>query len=140
MSTADARTLEQIKRAGVIRVAADGMTPPFNYYKNGKELVGFEVDLANELAKRLGVKVQWVVQPFNTLLVGIAQDRFDLIATSFAVTPARQEAVDFVAPHYCTGAIIVSKPTGCHRAIAGDAPESHAVRRANELTRPRDDE
>jgi polar amino acid transport system substrate-binding protein len=60
----------------------------------------------------MGVQVQWVVQPFNTLLVAVNQDRFDLIATSFAVTPERMKAVDFVSPHYCTGATIVSKPNG----------------------------
>jgi polar amino acid transport system substrate-binding protein len=106
-----ARTLDEIKKAGVIKIAADGQTPPFNYYK-GKDLVGWEVDLGNEIAKRLEVKAEWVVQPFNTLLIAIKEDRFDLIATSHAKTAKRAAVVDFLAPHYCTGAMIVSKEGG----------------------------
>lgn len=113
-SFAQARTLDEIKKSGVIKIAADGATPPFNYFK-GDQLVGFEVDLANEIAKRLGVKAEWVVQPFNTLLVAIKDDRFDLIATSHAKTNARAAVVDFIEPHYCTG------NTFC-RAYARNAP------------------
>ncbi|MGE4232903.1 MAG: ABC transporter substrate-binding protein [Bacteriovoracia bacterium] len=105
------RTLDEIKRSGIIRVAVDGTSPPFNYYK-GKDLIGLEVDLAQKLAKGLGVEVEWKVQPFNTLLVGLSQDKFDLIATSHAMTSAREKIVEFLTPHYCTGSIIVSKPGG----------------------------
>jgi polar amino acid transport system substrate-binding protein len=52
------------------------------------------------------------VKPFNTLLVAIAEDRFDLIATSHAKTAKRAEVVDFINPHYCTGAAIISKEGG----------------------------
>ncbi|HRK01164.1 MAG TPA: ABC transporter substrate-binding protein [Oligoflexia bacterium] len=110
-SAAFARTHDAIKQSGVLRVAVDGMTPPFNYYK-GKELSGFEIDLVNEMAKRLGVKVEWSVQTFNTLLVGLGQDRFDLIASSHAITPERQKVADFAEPHYCTGAVLVTKSGG----------------------------
>lgn len=108
---ADARPLSEIQKSGVIKIAVDGSTPGFNYFQ-GKELTGFEIDLSKEIAKKLGVQVEWVVQPFNTLLVAVNQERFDLIATSFAITPERMKAVDFTSPHYCTGAIIVSKPHG----------------------------
>ena len=77
-----ARSISEIKQSGVLKVAVDGMTPLFNYY-NKDELTGFEVDLAKEIAKKLGFKIEWTVQPFNTLLIGIQQDRFDLIATPF---------------------------------------------------------
>lgn len=107
-----ARDLETIQKTKTIKIAVDGMTPPFNYYK-GKDLVGFEIDLAQEIAKRVGAgKVEWVVQPFNTLLVALGQDRFDLIATSHAITEQRKQVVDFADPHYCTGTVLVSKPGG----------------------------
>lgn len=109
---AQGRGLEAVRTSGVLRVAADGMTPPFNYYK-GKDLVGFEIELAEAMAKKMGAKkVEWVVQPFNTLLVAVNQDRFDLIATSHAINEKRLKVVDFTEPHYCTGAHIVAKPGG----------------------------
>ncbi len=108
---ASARNLDEIKASGFLRVAVDGETPGFNFYK-GKDLVGFEVELAAAMAKRLGLKIEWVVQPFNTLLVGLTQDRFDLIATSHARTPEREKVVAFANPHYCTGAVVISRRGG----------------------------
>lgn len=106
-----ARTVADIKKSGVIRVAVDGMTPMFNFYKNG-QLAGFEVDLAQAIADRLGLKIEWTVQPFNSLLMAIKQDRFDLIAVSHTITPQRAMMVDFIKPHYCSNTYIISKPGG----------------------------
>lgn len=108
---AGARTLEEIKASGELIVALDGQSPPFNYYK-GKELVGLEVDLVNKIAEKLNLKVKWVVQPFGTLLTGLQQDRFDLIGTSHTITPERIKVVEFITPHYCNDAVIVSKLDG----------------------------
>lgn len=106
-----ARTLTEIQKSGVLKAAVDGNTPGFNYYANGK-LTGLEVELAEAIATRLGLKIEWTVQPFNTLLIGLRQNRFDLIAGSHTVTPQREELVDFIAPHYCNGANIVTKVGG----------------------------
>lgn len=114
-SNAFARDFDCIERSGLLRVAVDGQTPGFNYYQ-GKELTGFEVELTNEIAKRMGLTVEWVVQPFNTLLPGLSQEdeqeRFDLIATSHAITPEREKSVDFAEPLYCSEAMIVAKTGG----------------------------
>lgn len=110
-SLAEARSLTDIKKSGVLRVAVDGNTPGFNFYKNGV-LTGLEVDLAQIIAARMGLKVEWTVQPFNTLLIALRQDRFDLIAGSHTVTSQRQQLVDFINPHYCNGANIVTKIGG----------------------------
>jgi polar amino acid transport system substrate-binding protein len=105
------RSLADIKKSGVLRVAVDGNTPGFNYHDKGK-LTGLEVDLTQLIADRMDLKVEWTVQPFNTLLIGIKQDRFDLIADSHTITPQRMQIVDFIKPHYCTGAYIITKPGG----------------------------
>ncbi|WP_216318749.1 ABC transporter substrate-binding protein [Deinococcus aestuarii] len=110
-TAAEARTWDEIKRNGTVRIATEGAFPPFNILK-GKELTGFEVDLADELAKTLGVKVQWVTQPFDNLLIGLNQDRYDFVIASHGITPERARAVDFSNPHYCTGGAIVAKPGG----------------------------
>lgn len=111
-----ARNLAEIKQSGVLKAAVDGNTPGFNYYANGK-LTGLEVDLAQAIADRLGLKLEWTVQPFNTLLIALQQDRFDLIAGSHTVTPQRQQLVDFINPHYCNGANIVTKIGGPKTAL-----------------------
>lgn len=110
-TTAQARTWDAIKQSGTIKIATEGAFPPFNYFE-GKKLTGFEVDLGTAIGKQLGVKVQWVTQPFDNLLIGLNQDRYDFVIASHGITPERQKAVDFSNPHYCTGGAIVSKVGG----------------------------
>lgn len=110
-STAQARTWDEIKKAGTIKIATEGAFPPFNVL-TGKVLSGFEVDLANALAAQLGLKVEWVTAPFDGLLIGLQQNRYDFVIASHGITPERQKAVDFTDPHYCTGGAIVSKVGG----------------------------
>ncbi len=110
-TTAQARTWDAIKQAGTIKIATEGAFPPFNYFE-GKKLTGFEVDLATALGKQLGVKVEWITQPFDNLLIGLNQDRYDFVIASHGITPERQKAVDFSNPHYCTGGAVVSKIGG----------------------------
>ena len=51
-------------------------------------------------------------QPFDNLLIGLNQDRYDFVIASHGITPERQKAVDFSNPHYCTGGALVSKVGG----------------------------
>ncbi|BBN94818.1 MULTISPECIES: ABC transporter substrate-binding protein [Deinococcus] len=117
LTTAQARTWAEIKQSGTVKIATEGAFPPFNVMK-GKEPSGFEVELANALAKQLGLKVQWVIQPFDNLLIGLGQDRYDFVIASHGITPERQKAVDFTNPHYCTGGAVVTKPGGPMNAAA----------------------
>ncbi|MDO4247302.1 MAG: ABC transporter substrate-binding protein [Deinococcus sp.] len=110
-STAQARTWADIQKSGTIKIATEGAFPPFNLMK-GKTPTGFEVELAEILAKQLGLKVQWTTQPFDSLLIGLNQDRYDFVIASHGITPERQKAVDFSNPHYCTGGAIVTRPGG----------------------------
>ncbi|GAA4022692.1 ABC transporter substrate-binding protein [Deinococcus rubellus] len=110
-AAAQARTWDQIKASGTIKIATEGAFKPFNYFE-GKKLTGFEVDLGTAIAKQLGVKVEWITQPFDNLLIGLGQDRYDFVIASHGITPERAKAVDFSDPHYCTGGAIISKPGG----------------------------
>ncbi len=105
---AEARTFEEIKKAGKIVVATEGAFPPFNFFR-GPTLTGFEVDVAEALAKKMGVAVEWRALAFDALLVGLRQDRWDMVIASFAVTPERSKAVTFADPHYCSGGVVVAK-------------------------------
>lgn len=110
-SCAEARSLEQIKKSGTLKIATEGAFPPFNYFK-GKKLTGFEVELAELLAKELDLEVKWTTQPFDNLLIGLNQGRYDFVIASHGITPQRAKAVNFSEPHYCTGGAIVSKKGG----------------------------
>ncbi len=107
-SSAEARTLDDIKKNGKIVIATEGAFPPFNFFR-GPVLTGFEVDLAEALAKRMGVAIEWRALSFDALLAGLRQDRWDLVIASFGITEERSKAVTFTNPHYCSGGIVVSK-------------------------------
>ncbi|GMA14144.1 amino acid ABC transporter substrate-binding protein (plasmid) [Deinococcus metallilatus] len=111
LGSAQARPWQEIKASGVIKIATNAEFKPFTYYE-GNTMKGFEYDLGNALAKQLGVKAEWVNQPFDSLLIGLNQDRFDLVISSHGITPERQKAVDFSHPHYCSGGLIVSRIGG----------------------------
>lgn len=112
---AEARSLEEIRKAGTIVVATEGAFPPFNFFR-GPTLTGFEVEVAEALAKRMGVAIEWRALSFDALLVGLRQDRWDMVIASFAITPAREKAVTFTDPHYCSGGVVVSKDPGIRTA------------------------
>jgi polar amino acid transport system substrate-binding protein len=103
-----ARTFEEIKADGKIVVASEGAFPPFNYFQ-GPKLSGFEIDIAEAMAKKMGVKIEWKALSFDALLAGLRQDRWDLVIASFGITPERSKAVTFTNPHYCSGGVIVAK-------------------------------
>jgi len=106
--TAQARSLEEIKKSGKIIVATEGAYPPFNFFQ-GSKLSGFEVELAEAMAKKMGLGIEWKTLSFDALLAGLNQDRWDMVIASFGITEDRAKAVTFSSPHYCSGGVIVSK-------------------------------
>jgi len=111
VSTAVAAPWANIDKTKTIKLATEGAFPPFNFFK-GKELTGFEVELGTEVSKKLAVKNEWKTTPFDSLLIGLNQDRYDLVIASHGITAERAKAVDFTKPHYCTGGIIISHAGG----------------------------
>jgi len=107
-TAAHARTFEEIKADGKIIVASEGAFPPFNYFQ-GPKLSGFEIDVAEALAEKMGLTIEWRALSFDALLAGLRQDRWDLVIASFGITPERAKAVTFTDPHYCSGGVIVAK-------------------------------
>ncbi|MEK8025495.1 ABC transporter substrate-binding protein [Pseudaquabacterium rugosum] len=108
VSAAQARTVEAIKKDGKIVIATEGQFAPFNFYQ-GKQLTGFEVEVAEAIAARMGLKVEWKAMGFDALLAGLKGDRWDMVIASHGITEERAKAVTFADPHYCTGGVVVSK-------------------------------
>jgi His/Glu/Gln/Arg/opine family amino acid ABC transporter permease subunit len=88
--------LDHIRAAGALRVAVDPTYPPMEFQERG-QLMGFDVDLARELARRLGVQADFKEMDWAGIVAGLKSDRYDIIVSSMNVTPERQAQVDFVA-------------------------------------------
>jgi polar amino acid transport system substrate-binding protein len=105
---AQARSFDEIKKDGKIIIATEGQFAPFNYFQ-GTKLTGFEVEVAEAMAAKMGLKVEWKALGFDALLAGLRQDRWDMVIASHGITEERAKAVTFTEPHYCSGGVIVAK-------------------------------
>jgi polar amino acid transport system substrate-binding protein len=110
-SPSQAREWEAIKSSGTLVAATEGGFQPFNYF-DGPKLTGFEVELAEAIAKKLGLKLEWRVVPFDGQIAALKQDRFDFAIASHGYTAERAKSVDFANPHYCTGGQIAAHQDG----------------------------
>lgn len=86
----------RIKTAGKLLVAIDASYPPMESEGADGKPVGFDIDFTNELAKRLGVKAEYVVMNWDGILAGLASRRYDVIISTMNVTDERKKQVDFV--------------------------------------------
>ncbi|WP_297427564.1 ABC transporter substrate-binding protein [Clostridium sp.] len=105
-------SLSRVRAAKKLTVVGSGGYPPFNFIKDGK-VVGFDVDTGEEIAKRLGVQLNYVTSDWDGLIEGLRSGRYDGILGSMAITDERQKVVDFTVPYYYSGAqLFVKKDSG----------------------------
>jgi len=97
-------SLDRVKAAGEITFAMSGGYPPFNYFDSNDQLTGFDVEIGQEVAKRLGVKYTPVTTEWSGILEGLRSGRYDGILGSMAITEERLGTVDFTNPYYISGA------------------------------------
>lgn len=88
---------EEIRTAGIIRVASDPTYAPFEYYDtDNTTMIGYDVDFSDAVGAALGLKVEHVPATFDTILPGLASGKYDLAMSTFSITPEREKIVDFV--------------------------------------------
>ena len=86
-----------IKSKGAIKVATDPTYPPVEFIdKDGKTIVGMDIDLVNAVAAKMGVKADVVRSTFDAIIPGLAAKKFDMAAAFHNDTKERQKVVDFV--------------------------------------------
>ncbi|MWP49678.1 MULTISPECIES: amino acid ABC transporter substrate-binding protein [unclassified Gilliamella] len=90
-----------------IKVGSTGQSYPNGYKQNGN-LVGFDVEITEAIAKELGYKVEWVIAEFGGLMGQFDSGRLDTIANAVAVTPFRQAKYDFSNTYSFYGSQIVT--------------------------------
>ncbi len=87
-------TAPPVMTDGVLTVGTDRPAYPPWFDGSPKDYSGFEGDLANEIADRMGLDIKWVVEPFNKSYAPGAKD-YDFDINQISITPEREEAVDF---------------------------------------------
>lgn len=86
-----------VKGRGRLVFAMDASYAPFEYFAtDNKTIIGFDVDLSNAIAQKLGLKARQVNAGFDTILPGLAAGKYDAGISAFSVSPDREKTVDFV--------------------------------------------
>ena len=100
--------LAQIKERGSIIVAMEGTWAPWTYHDDNNDLVGYDVEVAQNIAEKLGVEVEFVEGEWDGLLAGLETGRYDIMVNGVGVTDERAEKYNFSTPYaYNKTAVIV---------------------------------
>jgi polar amino acid transport system substrate-binding protein len=104
---ADDDLLAAILDRGVLTVSTDPAYPPQSFLNDSTgDYEGFDIDVATEIARRLGVEVAWEAPAWETITAGNWNERWDLSVGSMTVTPERAEVLHFTTPYYFTPAVV----------------------------------
>lgn len=94
-SSGSLNTIEE----GKLRVGSDIPYAPFEFGR-APDYEGFDVDIVNEIAKRLDLEAEFVKTPFDPIFRNLAQGRFDMVASAATITPERARTIDFSVPYF----------------------------------------
>lgn len=90
-----------------IVVATDATWPPMEYVDENKEIVGFDIDLMNAIAKEAGLEVEYRNVAWDGIFAGLAAGEYDAVISSVTITDERKEQYDFSEPYINAGQIVV---------------------------------
>jgi polar amino acid transport system substrate-binding protein len=100
--------LAEICDRGKVVVSTDPKYPPQSSYNESTgEYEGFDIDVATEIAHRLGVDIDWQTPSWNAITAGSWNGRWDMSVGSMTPTNDRQKVLDFSQPYYYTPAVVV---------------------------------
>ncbi len=107
-TTAKARTIDEIKKSGELRIAVFSDKAPFGYVDKDGKYAGYDIEFAQALADGLGVKPEYTsVDPAARVDV-LASNKVDITLANFTETPERAEKVDFSKPYMKVSLGVVS--------------------------------
>lgn len=99
--------LSKIKKDGVIKIGTEGTYSPFTFHDKDGKLTGFDVEIAEEVAKRLGVKAEFIETKWDGMFAGLDAKRFDIVVNEVGIQPDRQQKYDFSDPYIVTKAVVI---------------------------------
>ena len=101
--------LDAIKQAGVLKVGTEGPYAPFTYHDESGKLVGFDVEIAEAIANKLGVKVEFVEGKWDGLIAGLDAKRYVTVINEVGITEKRKAKFAFSDPYIASRAVLIVK-------------------------------
>jgi L-cystine transport system substrate-binding protein len=106
-ASASTSLLDTIKANGKIRIGTEGTYAPFTFHDKDGKLTGFDVELAQEVSKRLGVEPEFIETKWDGMFAGLDAKRFDLVANEVGIRDDRKEKYDFSSPYIVSKAVLI---------------------------------
>lgn len=100
-------TLDRVMKNKVLVEVTDQAYPPFSYIDDSGEVVGFDIDVSKEIAKRLGVEYKVETPSWEIIVAGNWNGRWDICVCSMTPTAERAQVLDFVNEYYDAPAVVV---------------------------------
>ncbi|UFS70123.1 amino acid ABC transporter substrate-binding protein [Geomonas sp. RF6] len=97
----------RVKSAGKMVIGLDDAFPPMGYRDDSGKLVGFDIDTAEEVGKRLGIKIEWQPTAWDGVIHSLNAKKFDAIWNGMTITDERAKEVAFTKPYIMDGQIAV---------------------------------
>jgi polar amino acid transport system substrate-binding protein len=101
--------LSKIVERGELVVGTAASMPPLNMTTKDGEIIGFEIDLARNMAGAMGVRLNLVTMPFSDLLPAMEAGRVDVILSNMTITGERNRKVAFAGPYFVSGKSFLTK-------------------------------
>ncbi len=95
--------LKVIQQKGKLVVGTSADWPPFEFVDQNGDFVGFDISIAKEIGDRLGVEVEIIDMPFDSLIASIQEGKIDIAIAGIAATDERKKVVDFTTDYYWYG-------------------------------------
>ena len=103
------KSLETVKEKGYFIVGLDATFAPMGYRDESGEIVGFDIDLAKEVAKRMGVEARFKPCEWDAIIFDLRSKNIDMVWNGMTITPARAKQVAFTKPYLSDNQIIFTR-------------------------------
>lgn len=101
---------DKVDKSGVLRVGTEGTYPPFSYHDSDtNDLVGYDVDVAKAVGEKLGLRVEFVETPWDSIFAALEADRFDVVANQVTISDERKAKYDLSQPYAVGEGVIVTR-------------------------------
>jgi len=101
--------LNAIKSAGVFKIGTEGTYAPFTYHDESGKLVGFDVEIGEAVAAKLGVKAEFIEGKWDGLIAGLDAKRYDTVINQVGITETRKQKYDFSEPYIASKAVLIAR-------------------------------
>ncbi len=137
-------TLDAVKKKGTIVIGVKNDYRPWGYLDPSGKIVGLEIDMAEEIAKKIGVKLEMIPVTAANRIEFLNQGKIDVILATLGDTPQRRQVIGMIEPNYYAGAtnILAKKDAGLKewKDLAGKkvcgVQGAYYNRRVTELYKP----